>query len=370
MLPVAHRDGEGCGRRDHEGRGGRRGGEQHAGRAHPSVLPSVAPAADATSAHGPSPDVIYRQSWIRLPPFEAFTRVTEPLPRRYRRLSPCRSGLARLLLSLPLLLVLDGFVLAGWVVRVPAVEEQTGTSASGLGPALFGVSAGAVVIMVFTGRLCPATAVVLSPWSARSCSASVAACRRSPTPRPRPAPCFWCSARPTAVSTSPSAVRPSVWWPCCGAPSCRASTPRSARVARPARGWARRPSAPSAHPVSVGSGVRLLGIAPQRSFSPRTPGRGAVLPTPEQHRRPRPQGRQGRPVRHVHLAGGGRHRPERRRRLDRRRHPRPAGRGQCPPPHPVIAPMGRAVRRRAGGEHPPGRLSTRGRRDRQMSMTR
>ncbi|MFG2435472.1 MFS transporter [Streptomyces sp. NPDC048508] len=49
---------------------------------------------------------------------------------------------------------LDGFVFAGWVVRIPAVKEQTGASASALGLALLGVSAGAVVTMVFTGQLC------------------------------------------------------------------------------------------------------------------------------------------------------------------------------------------------------------------------
>ncbi|WP_416069799.1 MFS transporter [Streptomyces sp. AK02-01A] len=49
---------------------------------------------------------------------------------------------------------LDGFMFAGWVVRIPAIKQQTGSSASDLGLALLGVSAGAVVTMVFTGRLC------------------------------------------------------------------------------------------------------------------------------------------------------------------------------------------------------------------------
>lgn len=49
---------------------------------------------------------------------------------------------------------LDGFLFAGWVVRIPAVKEQTGASASDLGLALLGVSAGAVVTMMFTGRMC------------------------------------------------------------------------------------------------------------------------------------------------------------------------------------------------------------------------
>nr|WP_237540896.1 MFS transporter [Streptomyces sp. SID4940] len=60
---------------------------------------------------------------------------------------------------------LDGFVFAGWVVRIPAVKHQTGASASTLGLALLGVSAGAVITMMLTGRLCrrfgsPAVTVV------------------------------------------------------------------------------------------------------------------------------------------------------------------------------------------------------------------
>lgn len=49
---------------------------------------------------------------------------------------------------------LDGFLFAGWVVRIPAIKQQTGASATTLGLALLGVSAGAVVTMMFTGRLC------------------------------------------------------------------------------------------------------------------------------------------------------------------------------------------------------------------------
>nr|WP_245880576.1 MFS transporter [Streptomyces zhaozhouensis] len=48
----------------------------------------------------------------------------------------------------------DGFVFAGWVVRIPDVKEQTGASPSALGLALLGVSVGAVVTMTLTGRLC------------------------------------------------------------------------------------------------------------------------------------------------------------------------------------------------------------------------
>ncbi|MFF2324393.1 MULTISPECIES: MFS transporter [unclassified Streptomyces] len=61
---------------------------------------------------------------------------------------------ARLRTTLTLFFALDGFLFAGWVVRIPAIKHQTGASASTLGLALLGVSAGAVVTMMFTGRLC------------------------------------------------------------------------------------------------------------------------------------------------------------------------------------------------------------------------
>ncbi|MFJ3903073.1 MFS transporter [Streptomyces sp. NPDC090025] len=65
-----------------------------------------------------------------------------------------RSSLTRLRVALTLFFALDGFLFAGWVVRIPAVKEQTGASAGTLGLALLGVSAGAVVTMTLTGRLC------------------------------------------------------------------------------------------------------------------------------------------------------------------------------------------------------------------------
>lgn len=67
---------------------------------------------------------------------------------------PHRSPLSRLRLVLTVFFALDGFVFAGWVVRIPAIKEQTGASASTLGLALLGVSAGAVVTMMLTGGLC------------------------------------------------------------------------------------------------------------------------------------------------------------------------------------------------------------------------
>ncbi|MFF8730528.1 MFS transporter [Streptomyces sp. NPDC015171] len=49
---------------------------------------------------------------------------------------------------------LDGFIFAGWVVRIPDIKHQTHASAGDLGLALLGVSAGAVLTMTLTGRLC------------------------------------------------------------------------------------------------------------------------------------------------------------------------------------------------------------------------
>ncbi|MET9760588.1 MFS transporter [Streptomyces sp. NPDC006372] len=64
------------------------------------------------------------------------------------------NSLTRLRVAITVFFALDGFVFAGWVVRIPAIKEQTGASASALGLALLGVSAGAVVTMILTGRLC------------------------------------------------------------------------------------------------------------------------------------------------------------------------------------------------------------------------
>ncbi|MYT14987.1 MFS transporter [Streptomyces sp. SID4951] len=49
---------------------------------------------------------------------------------------------------------MDGFLFAGWVVRIPAIKAQTGAGAGTLGLALLGVSAGAVAFMMIAGRLC------------------------------------------------------------------------------------------------------------------------------------------------------------------------------------------------------------------------
>nr|WP_258177229.1 MFS transporter [Streptomyces solincola] len=62
--------------------------------------------------------------------------------------------MSRLRTALTVFFALDGFLFAGWVVRIPAIKAQTGASAGDLGLALLGVSAGAVVTMTLTGRLC------------------------------------------------------------------------------------------------------------------------------------------------------------------------------------------------------------------------
>src|SRR5882757_8160657 len=62
--------------------------------------------------------------------------------------------LRRLRFLVTALFVLDGFVFASWVVRVPDIKAQVGASASSLGLALLGLSGGAVVTMIVTGRLC------------------------------------------------------------------------------------------------------------------------------------------------------------------------------------------------------------------------
>ncbi|QFZ77991.1 MFS transporter [Streptomyces fagopyri] len=74
---------------------------------------------------------------------------------RTRNVAPDNGkDLTRLRIALTAFFALDGFVFAGWVVRIPAIKEQTGASASTLGLALLGVSAGAVITMTLTGRLC------------------------------------------------------------------------------------------------------------------------------------------------------------------------------------------------------------------------
>ncbi|MFE4023971.1 MFS transporter [Streptomyces sp. NPDC059101] len=74
------------------------------------------------------------------------TTVTAP--------GPIGPRLTRLRVALTAFFAVDGFLFAGWVVRIPAIKAQTGAGAGALGLALLGVSAGAVAFMMLTGRLC------------------------------------------------------------------------------------------------------------------------------------------------------------------------------------------------------------------------
>ncbi|MDT0460200.1 MFS transporter [Streptomyces sp. DSM 41527] len=70
------------------------------------------------------------------------------------RTPPADPHLTRLRIALTAFFAMDGFLFAGWVVRIPAIKAQTGAGAGALGLALLGVSAGAVAFMMVTGRLC------------------------------------------------------------------------------------------------------------------------------------------------------------------------------------------------------------------------
>ncbi|MGO4422851.1 MFS transporter, partial [Streptomyces sp. MCAF7] len=63
-------------------------------------------------------------------------------------------SLAQLRTAITAFFAIDGFIFAGWVVRIPAIKDRTGASEGALGLALLGVSAGAVATMMITGRLC------------------------------------------------------------------------------------------------------------------------------------------------------------------------------------------------------------------------
>jgi MFS family permease len=64
------------------------------------------------------------------------------------------TALRRTRLLVTAFFALDGFLFANWVVRVPAVKAHVGASAGTLGLALLGISAGAVLTMMFAGALC------------------------------------------------------------------------------------------------------------------------------------------------------------------------------------------------------------------------
>jgi MFS family permease len=77
-----------------------------------------------------------------------------PRPNKIRPPDAPDHALARLRAAVTVFFALDGFVFAGWVVRIPEVKRQVGADAQELGLALLGVSVGAVLTMVVTGWLC------------------------------------------------------------------------------------------------------------------------------------------------------------------------------------------------------------------------
>src|SRR3954471_10294594 len=72
------------------------------------------------------------------------TRITVP-----------ENSLTRLRIALTLFFALDGFVFAGWVVRIPAIKEQTGASAGALAPSLEGALLGYAVTGIGLANLFP-----------------------------------------------------------------------------------------------------------------------------------------------------------------------------------------------------------------------
>ncbi|MGY0056212.1 MFS transporter [Streptomyces sp. LZ34] len=80
-------------------------------------------------------------------------KIWAAIPGR-KRSAPADPSLSQLRAVITAFFALDGFVFAGWVVRIPAIKDRTGASEGALGLALLGVSAGAVATMMVTGRLC------------------------------------------------------------------------------------------------------------------------------------------------------------------------------------------------------------------------
>jgi MFS family permease len=68
--------------------------------------------------------------------------------------APAASAWTTARFALTAFFALDGFLFAGWVVRIPAVKADVHASAGQLGLALLCVSIGAVAVMAPVGRLC------------------------------------------------------------------------------------------------------------------------------------------------------------------------------------------------------------------------
>ncbi|BBB01698.1 putative integral membrane transport protein [Actinacidiphila reveromycinica] len=82
-------------------------------------------------------------------------KIGTALSRSHHTFAP-DPALRALRVALTVFFAVDGFLFAGWVVRIPAIKAQVGASAGQLGLALLGVSVGAIATMMLTGRLCRA----------------------------------------------------------------------------------------------------------------------------------------------------------------------------------------------------------------------
>jgi MFS family permease len=77
-----------------------------------------------------------------------------PVPGAPAQPPPASAAGARMRTLVAAFFLLDGFLFANWVVRVPQIKAHVGASPGALGLALLGVSGGAVITMTITGRFC------------------------------------------------------------------------------------------------------------------------------------------------------------------------------------------------------------------------
>ena len=102
--------------------------------------------------------------------------VVEGTATRTRKAAPDAAKRMRVLITL--FFLLDGFVFANWVVRVPQVKAHVGASPGTLGLALLGVSIGAIATMTITGWLCGrfgTRAVTIATAALLACSVALPA---------------------------------------------------------------------------------------------------------------------------------------------------------------------------------------------------
>ena len=82
-----------------------------------------------------------------MPPINKTAVTSDPTTAPVSAWTPAR-------IALTAFFALDGFLFAGWVVRIPAVKAEVHASPGQLGLALLCVSVGAVAVMAPVGRLC------------------------------------------------------------------------------------------------------------------------------------------------------------------------------------------------------------------------